>query len=132
MPSDLGLDRLEDGARLDDCRAGEGIDRKDAIHAGRLQDDLPGMGHRAAGNSGAPAVRHDGNGMAAAIGDDLGDLSRARRQDDDAGCQVPGVEAGVQPGHGLGIHDAGGADDPPQVGQQRVVRRGVHSSPGTP
>ena len=117
---------------LDDRRAGEGIDRKNAVHAGRLQDDLPGMGHRAAGYPGAPALRHDGDRMAAAIGDDLGNLGRARRQDNDAGGQVVRAQAGIQSGDGLRILDAGGPDDLRQVGQQRVVGRGAHSLPGTP
>src|SRR6185369_10041847 len=80
----------------DDGSAGERVESDDPTQAGRRYDHRIGARGGAAGDAGPPALRHDGDLLLAAQGDDRGQGFGRIREDGEVGSEIVLVKAGVE------------------------------------
>ncbi|CRK12468.1 hypothetical protein BN1708_010508 [Verticillium longisporum] len=71
--------RLENDAGVDDERAADVVKRLNLVHAAHVDDDLVEDGDRAANEAGVAALGHDGKLVVVAVLEDLADLLRRGR-----------------------------------------------------
>ena len=97
------LQRRKRHACLDDGSVGQRVEIDDPPHAGGRDDHrLKGAGG-AAGNAGPPALRHDGDVLGAAQGDDRCRLFGRCREDGEVGGEIVPVKAWIERPHRVAL-----------------------------